>query len=489
MKLRKVTALLLALAVGVTSAALTGCQSKDDTQETEALHSKIDKKIDAYTTDFEDSMTSMDVRDYLKNWAESKDISCATYDSGNIVMTVPASKSYKKADPVVIICPYDSKQLKYFMSPIIMTLYLIKNNESTGKLTAVFTPESGHDLTGIRKLDKKYITDDSKVICLNGAATGNFALNTGGGECYKFSTKASYKKPSYTKAYTISLKNMPGGQLSDDVSKNSNPVLVLENLLISLQRRNINFEVASFRGGNSKALCPEDAEVTIVVDANDEETFTERMDTVIENFNDSKSEEEKDETYSYKKAAMPSKVLKASSSNKMLSFLYTVLTGRYESQKDKEEAAKEKKENKDTETEEKAYTDVASIRTGSRIVIYSAAYSNSKRLLKEINNDESTLAYLSGINFSRVYSIPVWNGNTSKSFSDAIKKAYQDYSGNGMQYADSITPTNANYISRLNSKCDVISLTVSDNIMKNATGMMVTYLKSLKDDDSSDSSK
>jgi hypothetical protein len=58
-----------------------------------------------------------------------------------------------------------------------------------------------------------------------------------------------------------------------------------------------------------------------------------------------------------------------------------------------------------------------------------------------------------------------------------------------MQYADSITPTNANYISRLNSKCDVISLTVSDNIMKNATGMMVTYLKSLKDDDSSDSSK
>lgn len=485
MKARKVTALLLALVVAVTSAALTACQSEDNTQETEALQSKIDEKIDAYTTDFEDSMTSMDdeaLRDYIINWAQSRNIDYESYSSGNIVMTVPASKSYSKADPVVIICPYDSKQLKYYMYPIIMTLYLINNNESTGKLTAVFTPESGHDLRGIQNLDPTYITNDSKVICLNGAMTGNFALNTGGGECYEFSTTASYKKPSYTKSYTISLKNMPGGQLSDDSSDSMNPVLILKDLLIALRRKNINFEVAYFKGGSSKDLLPEDAKVKITVDADDEENFITYMDSEIEDFNSNKSNEEIDAVYSYKKTSMPSKVLKSSVSNKMLSFLYTVLSGRYESQEN--DTSSDSSSSSDENTDAEAYTGVTSISTGSRIVVNSIAYSSSTELLKEIRNDESTLAYLSGIHFRRVYSIPVWNGNTSESFSSAIEKAYEDYSGSDMQYADSITPTAANYISSKNKKCDVISLTVSKNIMKNATGMVVTYLKSLKNDSS-----
>ncbi len=93
----------------------------------------------AYRTDLEDSADTLTstaaIKEYLSNWAKEKGITCTTDGHDNVIMSVKASEEYKEADPTVIVCSYDPKQFRTCIDPIALSLYAVKNNESTGRLT------------------------------------------------------------------------------------------------------------------------------------------------------------------------------------------------------------------------------------------------------------------------------------------------------------------------------------------------------------------
>ncbi|WP_303858048.1 hypothetical protein [Aminicella lysinilytica] len=460
MKRKKIAILLLITCLITGMSLMTSCNNTED--PTKDLSAKLDSKLNAYKTDLQDSADTMNsnknIRNYLTSWAKEKGISYNVDKAGNVIMTSDAGKGYKEVAPTVILCSYDESQFSSYIDPIVMALYTIKNNESTGKLTVIFTAENGHSLSGVKSLSSSYFTDDTNVFCINSGQKGLFATKTGASSSYRSTQSISYTTPTLTKAYKISMTGLPGGQPDSKTSDMINPITRMSSLLSSLKSSGISYQLASINGGDDDDLYAKSASMTIVIDANKEESFIEKMDKATEKFKD----EFKGIKYSYKKVSMPSKVISTSDCNRFVSFMYTLLDGVYY---------------KDDDGNLVSITNISSIKTtDSSIRIGSVAYSLDKANLKEIDTGEETLCNLSGISYKKTSSIPLWEGKSDTKFTTAVAAAYKDYVSQTLTYSDSVPSSLASYISQKNSKCDIISITVNDNVVKDCTGALVTYL-------------
>ncbi len=467
---RKITTCLLIACLVLTAALTAGCGSQaapeSSAQTKEQLADKISSKIDAYKTDLLDSQSGVksnsDIREYLTGWAKAKGVSYTSDDNGNVIMKASASAGYKEAQPVVICCPYDADQYLNYTNPIALSLYTIKNYEKTAPLTVIFIPERSHEFTGIRKLSSKYFTDESRVICLNDAQTGGISLNSGAGSLYEFSHNITRVAPEYSAAYKISFKGIPTGQPGFDVERQMNPITRLNSLLASMKNKNISYEIADFHGGISSGLYAPSASMTIVIDQNKEEKFTEMMDKSLESFSEKHAESDPEMKYTYKKVKTPAAVISGDDRDQFVSFMYTLLDGKYYT---------------DDDGNLISITNISKAVIGKdKITVNTAAYSLSETSLKEIDTDEKTLASLSNINFRITGTIPMWRGNADDDYTEALADAYKASTGKSLTYTDSVTPTAASYVQKKNSKAQIISMTLSDNILKDCTQTVIRYL-------------
>ena len=276
------TSMLISLLV-IFSLMLTSCSKakNDNSTDTKELNKKISRKLEAYQTDLLDNKTSMknddEIKNYLVNWGKAKGIQNETDKYGNVIMKVAASKKYSKAAPTVIICPYDNLNYEALIPVLSTSLYTIKNNEGTGALTVIFTKEKGHDFSGIKKLSAKYFTRGTKVFTLNSGEKGLASLKSGASSSYKFIQKITKVSPQNSQTYEIKIKGIPVNQPDQLINERTNPITKFENLLVSLKNKGINYEIADFKSGISPSLYSPAATLTITIDENKNETFTEKM--------------------------------------------------------------------------------------------------------------------------------------------------------------------------------------------------------------------
>lgn len=469
--LKRILSLTLAACMTLSAIGLTSCGKQQPIEEhKEDINQKIELKVDAYRTDLADSSGAMNsntgIRNYLRSWAESKGVPYTVDRSGNVIMTVKASAYYRKADPVVVVCPYDSSQSQQYMAPMAMALYLAKNNEQTGRLTVVFARENKHDFSGIRGLSSKYFTKDTRVICLNGSGKSQFSMNTGAQMAFHFTQKIRYTKPEYQKAYRISLSGLPGGQVNSDVESQINPAVRLRSLLTSLQSSSIGYDLADFRSGDGGYLLPKDASMTVVIDQDKEQKFIDKMTSLTESFNEDKSNSHPGAEFTFTKVKRPSRVIRPQDTNRFVSFVYTLLNGKYLQEED---------------GTMKAVNGITSVSTDAhQIEIQSVAYSLTMLSMNEIVKDEKALSKLSDLTFRFGASIPAWSGDPESEFADQISRAYRRYTGKSLTLSDSITSTSANFIRSKSSRAKVISITLNDDVLKTCTGTIIQYLTGLE---------
>lgn len=468
---KKITSLVLIFFLVASMGLLASCSSNNTNQTAtitqEELSNKIETKIDAYKTDLLDSKNSMKsndaIQEYLENWAKSKGVSYESDKAGNVIMKVKSSKAYQDASPTVIVCPYDYLEFENYCNPVAMALYTVKNNESTGKLTVIFAREKGHDLKGISKVSKKYFTDDTKVFCLNASDKGLFSLNSGASSTYKFTQSVERTAPTLTKAYKITMKGLSTTQPDSQISDTTNPITRLEDLLVSLKNKNIRYEIADFHGGKYTNLYASSASMTIVIDANKEQAFLEKMEDVTTRFNEDKNKKHPGATYTYKEVDLPNSVIQQSDSSKLVNFMYTLLDGVYE---------------KDEETGDLvSITNVSKITSkDNQVTISAVAYSLNASNLKTIDTDQRTLCNLSDIKYQKTGSIPLWQGKTDTDFTAGVSSAYNKTTGKSLSYSDSVTSTSASYVAKKNSNCDCVSITLNENIVNDCTKTIMNYL-------------
>lgn len=452
-----------------------GCGTPKEGKKEDDLSEKIQSKVEAYQTDLHDSSavqnSNSSVKEHLVNWAKSKGVRYTSDKHGNVIMEVPSSKKYKKADPTVILCPYDTSQFNHYETALTSALYIVKNNEKTGKLTVIFSPVKSRNLSAVKTINNKYFSGNhTKIFVLNGGQKAQISLNSAYGSSYRFTQKISRTKPKFKTTYQISYSGFEGGIPSTDVNSTINPIDTLCGILSSLKNRNIGYELAFINGGDIGNYYPQSASMTLTVDPDDESDLKAYLDKQVEKKKKSNEKRNKDNpaVFQYKKVEKkPTSVISKNSLNKFINFMYTSLDGEYRSS------------DGDNNDEIRSITSVTGLRTGPRsISILACASSLDRDTLTEIDSGEKTLAHLSSLNFRKTASVPAWKAPSSNTdFTNAVKKAYKNFNNTSITYTDAVTPTPNAWILDKNRDAEIISVTVTEDIGTEITGCIITYLQ------------
>jgi len=445
---------------------LASCAKEEVVITDREIKEKIDNKIDAYRTDLLDSQDSLTTNEkiekHLKNWADSKGVR-NDVDDGIITMNVDSSMIYKDAPQTVLICPYDHTQFENYVEPIALTLYVLKNNEDTGALTAVFVPEEDNRLGKAVGIQKKYIQKDAKVIVLNGSSHGLAAYECGGSSTYRFTSKVKKQTPSHRKAYRIVISGVKSEQTGNRSVGKINPITEINSILASTRNASIDYEISEFEGGEGSTVAPSEARCVITVDADKQERFEGRLEKAKANFEDTLPSEDKDAKFYYREVPLPKRVVSDKDTSKFVSFVYTLLKGEFA---------------RNDETDELiAVTSIPNVKVNTkRAVVGSIAYSLDESVLKKIDDSEQTLCGLSGYRYKKIGATKVWKGEKESALAEALSDSYDKYTGKSLKVKRSVTPTLANAVPDFVSKHDMLALTVSSNVTKDFTGMIMDYL-------------
>ena len=437
-----------------------------DKNEEADLSKKIEQKIVAYRTDLQDSASTLTsssaIRKYLCNWAEAKGIDYETDDFDNIIMKVKAGQDYRNAPPTVILCGYDGQHFSNCIDPISVALYVVKNNEETGNLTVIFTEDENHKFSGMQNLDKKYFPDNANVFNLNGGSKNMWSTTTAGSSSYAFSGTVNRTEPKGNQAYKISIKGLPGGVPDEKIASYPNPIKELGDLLAYFKTNSVIFELAKITGGTNGNLYPKTASCTIVIDENDHEKFEKRITTAMENFNEKYGGH--GAVYSYKEVKTPDTVLTSEDMNKLVSFLYTMVDGVYERNKDDEILS---------------ITNIGAIEcTGSDCTVFASGNSLTKTGLNQIDLSYTTICGLANIEYQKTASVEGWSIQKPEenSFVQEVAEAFKEYSDGTMKYRDNIAVTNCSYIKEKNPDCNVMNITVNWKRIEKYAGTLVTFM-------------
>ncbi|MDD5922448.1 MAG: hypothetical protein PUC44_04635 [Eubacteriales bacterium] len=456
------------LCLALLTVPLTSCKVHvNDSKAARTVSSDLNDKLSAYRTDILDSSKAMSsdrgIRKYLLRWADDRGVNYTVDENGNVIMTVDAGSGYENSDPTVLICPYDSSQLSNCVDPMAMALYAVKNNNDTGKLIVIFTKENNGEYVGAKSLSKGLFSDDSKVIVLDGSEDSLFALSSAYGVSFRFTQNVQYTNPENNVAYKITMKGLG---TTEDQSSNKNPILRLCSLLRSLKSSNINYELASFDSGKGGILSADSASMTIVISQDREDRFIQKMDSATTRFNEDKAKLHEGAVYSYEKVKMPESVLTQDSAENFVNFMKTLPHGTFYRDPNTNDVV--------------ARTSINSVKIkDEELTINAVGFSLDQAQIKEIIHTEKAFCELSDVKYEKTGSIPNWietKNTDGTELSQEIARCYKNYSGKTLSYAQPLATSAAGYIKALNPKCEIITMTVNQSVLKNCTGTLIEYL-------------
>lgn len=442
----------------------------NDQEKEPSLDEIVTDKLSAYETDLLDSLESMetndDVASYLVNWGKNKKIKVSEDDSGNVIFSVEAAEENKDADPCVIICGYDAKNMEDYTESMAVALTVARNGQQNCKYKVIFCPEEYGQKTGVQNLSSGIFSDSSRVFYLGKSGTSKATQVTGGYRQYELSEELNYTNPSFDKAYEIIIKNVPSEVMGSKMGSKPNAIKTVGNILANFKSTSMLFEISSFYGGSSAAAIPSSAGITLVINSSDSSKFESKMDSAIKKFMDKYSDDYPEIEYSYEETDLPSRVLTKDEADNIVSLMYTVLNGVY---------------NKDDDGSVVAITNIGKISLKNGMLKISiAAMSCSNEFIDEITESYRTISGLCDVNYDCVKKYDIYNGEglgknvvLMKDFEDSFKCFTKD-SEIKVEKAVEFTPLSI--LAHKNENMPMMYLGVTEKTKEKFAGSLITFM-------------
>lgn len=474
---KKRKAIITAIVV-ISIAAIGGAAfyfvKKDNAKQPPTLEETVENRISAYETDLRDSLASMtdqsSVAGYLANWGKNKGLDVKTDKYGNVIFSIDATDSMESKTPAVIVCGYDYSSINSYIDRIVSTLVVAKNDRPHGSYKIIFTSEENGNLTGAENLSSKYFEDDCEIFFMGGSSTSRISTVTGGYEEYLLSKSLSYKAPTYTSAYKITLSGMPAEKLTTETSSAPNLVKILGNQLANLKSDSMWFELANFEGGTETELLPSSASVTIAVSPDISEKLESKLDKAIEKFYDKYGDDYPQIQYTYEAVPTPTSVIASSDADSILSLMYTAMSGIHY---------------KDDNGDIASLTNIGYVSTAdNKFNMGVAAYSWDAALLTEISEAYRTTCGLSGFELSLVSQYaPFIIEESNQPFEVDFRKAYNEYQSIKLESINMPELTPCGILKAKNENTHIIALGITQKTKDNFAGGIITYLMSPEKND------
>lgn len=237
------------------------------------------------------------IAEYLCNWAVRHGLSCVRDEIGNVIMEKDAAPGYEKAPRVILQAHMDmvcvaAKGITYdpmkdgikiirddqFISAdgtslgaddgIGIAIALVLLAEKTlihGPLRALFTVNEEDGMSS-SAIDPKYL-DADYLINLDWEWLGSLCNSSAGGDFAAFTrTYQSHAAEPDCAALKIELTGLLGGHSGVDIHRGrANALICTGRLLQELALAQIDYQLASFHGGQARNAIPTSAEATILI--------------------------------------------------------------------------------------------------------------------------------------------------------------------------------------------------------------------------------
>ncbi len=467
-KKKAIISLVLVFVI-ILSSLMTSC--KDTSSENVDIEAEIKRKVNAYRTDLLDSsetlLTNYDVSKYLLAWGQSKNIDTTLDSNENVIMNVPADEDSKDSHPILIIATFDVLTFESSSLPLAAGLYFAKNPQSSGPTTVIFTPKNSGTQNLMSSLDLNLLSADTRIFCLSDAETPLWSLNSGFQNKFEFENAVEYTQPKGFIAYELSISGLISSTPDSNISQYPNPIKEFSNLLAYFKANAIIFELASFNGGLSPYVYPNDASMTIVFSEDYKHKITSKIDKVIEDWNDRYSDEYPDAEFEYHEIEIPEAVLTKSSLDAFINSIYTLFYGVYY---------------KNTDESIESITNIGQLTLNeSKYIITGISNSVDSETLNEIKSDYEIIASLSNISFVMTPEKSGWEfmPDETSTFEEDLIKAFKDYSGDNLTFKDCVQSTPATEISKINPSCQVVNILFREDKLEKYTGCIATYIRNI----------
>lgn len=434
------------------------------------LDEVLKEKLTAYETDLLDSLGSMETNDdvsaYLLSWAKNKQIDAEKDAAGNVIYTIKPAKHAKDAQPAAVFCSFDSSDMESHIEEIAVALTISKNVQNNSPLQVIFLADEEGNNTGIRDFDINMLKKDSAVFCLSSTASARVSTVTGGFEHISISKKLSRVKPTYNKAYKITLKNCPEELITGKYDSTLNPIKTLGGVLANFKSTSLLFELSSFYGGTNENYSPSKASMTVVINDSDSNKLTRKLDNSIEKIYEKYGKDYPDIEYTYEEVDLPSKVIAKDDTDNLVSLMYTTFNGVY---------------NRDDEGTITALSNIGKISTkNSRLKIDVAVMCSNEDMMQDITDEYETICGLCDVKCKISESYPIYNGNeleATTALLDSFEEAFGEFTdGKSLVKEDTAILTDCTFIHEKNDELPIIFCGITTKAKHKITGSIVTWL-------------
>ncbi len=430
------------------------------TEEEPPLEEVLKDKLAAYETDIIDSLVSLDtnqnIAKYLIGWAANKEIPAKVDETGNVIFSLKASEGQEHTPPTTIVAGFNAEHMEICAKELAVAMCVAKNAKNHGPLKVLFLVEDHGIYTGALNLSADTIPEGGFIFCLGDSIKEKVSTITGGYGHFTISHKLKYEKPSYDKAYKISLSVGVSQPVNDRIDEVLNPIKTLGNLLANFKSTSLFFELVSFYGGDSEKVTPSKASMTVVINESDVEKFLQKMEEDMEEIQDTYLDDYPELSYTYEEVELPSTVIRQTDTDNLISLMYTSLDGVYTRNQDGNIVA---------------LTNMGKISTKDRHLTIEVS---------AMSCDE-TICGLCDVTYRCTESYPLFDGTlnpNTKTFFDGFKDAYLDYTGDlSMSSGDNVSFTSCSILQEKATNAPILYCGISADTKYGFAGAIITYME------------
>lgn len=452
---KKITAVCLALSLLMLCACQNSGGDEVNIPTTEEL---LASQYDELYSCLGDRCDTADILSYVKTWAEENGLNIDVDNKGILVISSEPSKNRQDDLSTTLQCSVTGKDNETEMQYVAEMMYILSNCGSHGKLFAIINDESRDS-----QIPEKY-RDTDNFINLYSSEEDVLLNETACSRVYSISKDISWTSPRFSKAYTITVSGLRGGNITDLSEGHPNPVLQLNSIMAKWNTSGYLYDIADFNGGTAAGRYGNSASITVVISENDEEKFLSRVEKQQNSFNKKYGDDEENYEFTVEETAMPDRVLSSESANSVISLLYTMITGEYVPEALLEEDS----------DEISAYSNIGRFRIkDNAAVLDMQIYSVTDDILSEMDDAVKTIAEISDFNVRVKKTYPHWKENDT----DRLAADLAALSEDEPEYVSFFGVTPCTRIYDHNSSTSCLGIAINFDNWDNRADQIISYLK------------
>ena len=300
------------------------------------------------------------IADYLEKWAQDRGFEVVRDEANNIIFDVPATEGMEDKPAValqghmdMVFAQKDGANLDKLTTVINVVndgTYLRSDGNTSlgaddgigvaiilgvadgemahGPVRVIVTTDEEDGMLGTFALDPKYVQEVSYLINIDSEQEGEMTVTTAAGEVMEFSGDVTSAEPLYNTAVTVRLAGLAGGHSGIDIKNGGlNGAIVMGNLLDTILKGGVDFELQSFNAGTAPNAIVTSATAVICTDEAGADKAKEICGNFEKDFLEKHKDTDPDYTLDVSTGSVSGKVMSGADRDKLIYFITNIFNG------------------------------------------------------------------------------------------------------------------------------------------------------------------